>query len=155
MLVNCSRQILLMAAITSSLLIGNYIVSRNGANACNPPNARNNSDNISKVKKEIWQGRLIYEEIPPVRSERAYQGAEFFLIVNSSDRKRLVLLPSTQVSSGKLRSFRDRLVLIEAVYVPGSRPSPSEVACPVEADGQCRKQGEGYQVLSIVRLNYN
>jgi hypothetical protein len=154
MLVN-SKQILLVAATASILLVGSYIVSSTKACGCKPPNAQSTSDNINKPSKQTWQGRLIYEEIPPVRSERAYQGAEFFLILNSSDRKRLVLLPSTQISSEKLRSFRDRLVQIEAVYVPGSRPSPSEFACPLEADGQCMKQGEGYQVLSIVRLNSN
>jgi hypothetical protein len=155
MLVNFVGRIFLGATTVSILLIGNFIISTNNANACNPPNAQNNSDNISKARKEIWQGKLIYEEIPPVRSQRAYRGAEFFLIVDSVDRKRLVLLPSTEVSSEKLRSFRDRLVRIEAVYVPGSRPSPNEVACPLDADGQCIKQGEGYQVLSIVQLNSN
>lgn len=155
MLVNFVRQILLIATTVSVLLMGNYIFSRNDAGACNPPNAQSNSDNISKARKQTWQGRLIYEEIPPVRSERAYQGAEFFLVPNSPQQKRLVLLPSADVSSEKLRSFHNQMVRVEAVYVPGSRPSPSEVACPLDPDRQCMKRGEGYQVLSIVRLSSN
>jgi hypothetical protein len=154
MLVN-SKQILLVAATASILLVGGYIVNSNNACGCKSPSAQSNSDNISKASKQTWQGKLIYEEIPPIRSERAYQGAEFFLVPISPQQKRLVLLPSPDVSSQKLRSFHNQLVQIQTVYIPGNRPSPNEVACPLDADGQCMKQGEGYQVLSIVQLNSN
>lgn len=101
------------------------------------------------------QGKLIYEEIPPVMSVRAYEGQEFFLITNTPNQNRLVLRPSAQVSQAKLRSLQNQQVKITAVYVEGIRPNLSQSACPLDADGQCMRQGEGYQVLSIVPLTRN
>jgi hypothetical protein len=135
------------------MLIVNYIVSMNDVSACEALKAQTSADSFARLETQTWQGRLIYEEIPPVMSVRAYMGSEFFLIANSPQQNRLVLLPSARVSATELRSLHNQQVEIVAVYVPGTRPSPNETACPLEADGQCMKQGEGYQVLSIVRLH--
>ncbi|BAY73619.1 nuclease [Nostoc linckia NIES-25] len=110
----------------------------------------NKSINESKI--QTWRGKLIYEEILPMMSPKAYAGNEFFLITNSAKQNRLVLRPSVQVSHSQLRSFDNKEVEITAVYVAGTRPSPTKTACPIELNGQCMPQGEGYQVLSIVQL---
>lgn len=107
---------------------------------------------MNQSKTSTLRGKLIYEEIPPVMSTRAYEGNEFFLITNSPKQNRLVLRPSVQVSRSQLRSLNNKEVEITAVYVEGTRPSPTKTACPIEFNGQCMPQGEGYQVLSIVQL---
>lgn len=107
----------------------------------------NNAMNQPKILS--WRGKLIYEEIPPVMSVRAYLGEEFFLISHTPNQSRLVLRPSVQVSRDQLRSLQNQEVEITAEYVAGTRPSPNQVACPLDADGQCMAQGAGYQVLSI------
>ncbi|MBD2436797.1 thermonuclease family protein [Nostoc sp. FACHB-110] len=112
---------------------------------------QSNSD-VNQSKISTWQGKLIYEKIPPVMSVRAYQGEEFFLITNTPNQNQLVLRPSAQVSQAKLRSLQNQQVKITAVYTEGTRPNLTETACPLNADGQCMPQGEGYQVLSIVPL---
>jgi endonuclease YncB( thermonuclease family) len=99
-----------------------------------------------------FQGKLIYEEISSVMSTRAYRGNEFFLVTNSPKQSRLVLLPSKQISHTQLQALHNQQVEITAVYFEGTRPSSSNVACPIGADGQCMTQGNGYQVLSIVSL---
>ncbi|WP_260446800.1 thermonuclease family protein [Nostoc sp. 2RC] len=107
---------------------------------------------MNESKTSTWRGKLIYEEIPPVMSTRAYEGNEFFLITNSPKQNRLVLRPSIRVSHSQLQSFNNQQVEITAVHVAGTRPAPNESACPIEFNGQCMPQGEGYQVLSIVQL---
>jgi len=107
---------------------------------------------MNESKTSTLRGTLVYEEIPPVMSTRAYEGNEFFLITNSPKQNKLVLRPSVQVSPSQLRSLNNKKVEITAVYVEGTRPSPSKTACPIELNGQCMPQGEGYQVLSIVQL---
>lgn len=107
---------------------------------------------MTQPKILSWRGKLIYEEIPPVMSVRAYLGEEFFLISHTPNQTRLVLRPSVQVSRDQLRSLQNQEVEITAEYVAGTRPSPNQVACPVDADGQCMAQGAGYQVLSIKLL---
>ncbi|MBD2451330.1 thermonuclease family protein [Nostoc sp. FACHB-152] len=106
-------------------------------------------------KKSTWRGKLIYEQIPPVMSVRAYRGEEFFLITNNPNQSRLVLRPSVQVSRDKLRSLHNQQVEITAEYIAGTRPTLAQTACPLEADGQCMRQGDGYQVLSILPLKPN
>ncbi|BAZ13298.1 nuclease [Calothrix sp. NIES-4071] len=111
------------------------------------------SDNSTdKSKTYSLHGKLIYEEVSAVMSPRAYQGEEFFLITNGS-KKRLVLRPSAQVSRTQLQSFQNQEVELKAVYVEATRPSPhGNSACPVDINGQCTPQGNGYQVLSITPL---
>ncbi len=109
------------------------------------------SDSTNKPKTYSWRGKLIYEKISPGKSPRAYQGDEFFLIANP-DSSRLVLRSSKAVSHAQLQALHNQQVEITAVYVEGTRPSPNEVACPVDTNGQCMPQGDGYQVLSISRL---
>ncbi|BAY16978.1 hypothetical protein NIES21_28120 [Anabaenopsis circularis NIES-21] len=117
----------------------------------NPGQELNRVVNQSQIS--TFRGKLIYEEIPPVMSLRAYQGEEFFLISDTSNHNRLILRPSLQVSHTKLQSFHNQQVEITTKYVEGTRPNLAETACPLDADGQCLLQGEGYQVLSIVRFN--
>ncbi|MBD2681210.1 MULTISPECIES: thermonuclease family protein [Nostoc] len=107
---------------------------------------------MNESKTSTLRGKLVYETIPQIMSSRAYEGNEFFLITNSPKQNRLVLRPSVQVSHSQLRSLNNKEVEITAVYVAGSRPSPTKTACPIEFNGQCMPQGEGYQVLSIVQL---
>ncbi|MBD2498255.1 hypothetical protein [Nostoc sp. FACHB-280] len=116
----------------------------------NPSQQINRVVNQSKISR--FRGKLIYEEIPPVMSVRAYLGEEFFLITNTSNKTKLVLRPSNQVSHKTLQLLHNQQVEITARYVPGTRPKVTEAACPLDADGECLPQGEGYQVLSIVRL---
>ncbi len=35
------------------------------------------------------------------------------------------------------------------MYVEGTRPSTEVTSCPLDADGGCMDQGDGYQVLSV------
>ncbi|AFY44822.1 hypothetical protein [Nostoc sp. PCC 7107] len=107
---------------------------------------------VNQSQISTFRGKLIYEAIPPVMSLRAYQGEEFFLITDTSKQNRLILRPSLQVSHTKLQSFHHQQVEITAKYVQGTRPNLAETACPLDADGQCMTQGEGYQVLSIALL---
>lgn len=107
---------------------------------------------VNQSKTLTLRGKLIYEPIPPVRSARAYQGEEFFLMANTTNQSRLVLRPSVQIPQDKLQSFQNQMVEITVVYVEGTRPKLAESACPVAPDGQCLPQGAGFQVLSIVRL---
>lgn len=107
---------------------------------------------VIESKTQKIRGKIIYEEIPPVMSLRAYQGDEFFLITNPSSQSRLVLRPTDKVSRTQLQSFHNQQVEITAIYVEGTRPTIHESACPVDTNGQCMRIGDGYQVLSIVRL---
>ncbi|MBU7581876.1 MAG: hypothetical protein KAF91_03015 [Nostoc sp. TH1S01] len=117
----------------------------------NPSQEINRVVNQSQIS--TFRGKLIYEEIPPVMSVRAYLGEEFFLITDTSNHTKLVLRPSIQVSHNTLQSLHNQQVEITAKYVPGTRPKQTETACPLDAGAQCLPQGEGYQVLSIVLLN--
>jgi endonuclease YncB( thermonuclease family) len=110
----------------------------------------NKDANKSTISK--WRGKLIYEQIPPVMSVRAYRGEEFFLMTSSPNQSMLVLRPSVKVSRTELRSFHNQQVEITAEYVEGTRPTLAQGACPLDADGQCMRQGDGYQVLSIIPL---
>ncbi|BDA74478.1 hypothetical protein RIVM261_044800 [Rivularia sp. IAM M-261] len=98
------------------------------------------------------RGKLIYKEIPPVMSQEAYLGEEFFLITESRSGSKMILRPSEQVSRTQLQSFHNRQVEIKAVYVEGTRPSQGSSACPIDINGQCLSQGAGYRVLSIKSL---
>lgn len=141
-----------LGIIFSLLFVFNQ--NANGNTTKSPQSAENqtSSNNSRKAKIQTLRGKLIYEEIPPVRSVRSYQGEEFFLIKNRNNIKRLVLRPSKQVPASKLKSFHNQQVEIKVVYQRGIRPSPNEVACPLDINGQCMPQGEGYQVLSINRI---
>lgn len=141
-----SRSLLLLGTIFFTLSIQNNLVVSTELNHQNITDGLNKS----KVKPKIMtmRGKLIYEEIPPVRSSRAYLGEEFFLIPNTKNTQRLVLRPSAKVTDSKLKTFHNQQVEITAVYVKGTRPSPL-TACPVDISGQCLPQGEGYQVLTI------
>lgn len=122
-------------------------------------NHQNHSNKIKKQKIVTLRGKLIFKEIPPVMSVEAYKREEFFLIPNSSNqisskktpsnKKQLVLRPSTQVSETQLKNFQNQIVEIKAEYTEGKRPSASTTACPVDINGQCMPQGAGYRVLSI------
>jgi endonuclease YncB( thermonuclease family) len=103
-------------------------------------------------KQEVLRGKLVYQKISHVMSMSAYRGEEYILITDSSKLNRLVLRPSSKVSANKLKLFNNQQVEIKAVYIQGNRPSTNQTACPLEADGQCMRQGEGYQVLSIEPL---
>ncbi|MBF2062854.1 MAG: thermonuclease family protein [Calothrix sp. C42_A2020_038] len=141
---------------------GNAIVERETLESCNDEtkfliaeataqNKRLGLWNQSKIHS--LRGKLIYEEIPPVRSVRAYQGEEFFLMTNSGSEKRLVLRPSQRISRVVLQAFHNQLVEIKAVHTEGTRPSPqTNSACPRDINGLCKPQGYGYQVLYIVPL---
>ncbi|RUR76192.1 thermonuclease family protein [Chlorogloeopsis fritschii PCC 9212] len=139
---------------------GNALIDRKSLHNCNEnktqfliaeANAKNKRLGLwQQSKTHTLRGKLIYEEIPPVRSSRAYRGDEFFLITNLPNQSRLVLRPSRKVSRAQLQSFHNQQVEITTVYVEATRPSSNQVACPVDTDGQCMPQGNGYQVLSIV-----
>ncbi|MBD2298068.1 hypothetical protein [Nostoc sp. FACHB-190] len=116
----------------------------------NPNQEINRVVNQSQIS--TFRGKLVYEEIPPFMSVRAYLGEEFFLITDTSNHTKLVLRPSEEVSHNTLQSLHNQQVEITAKYVLGTRPKVTEAACPLDADGECLPQGEGYQVLSIVLL---
>jgi endonuclease YncB( thermonuclease family) len=140
---------------------GNAVVNKDTLNNCSESktqyliaeaNAKNKQLGLWQQSKiSSLQGKLIYEEIPPVMSTRAYSGREFFLVTNSPKQSRLVLLPSAQVSRTQLQALHNQQVEITAVYIEGTRPTSANVACPIGADGQCMLQGNGYQVLSILK----
>lgn len=132
--------ILVITTVISTLSSLNHPIVAN-------PNLTKEANDFSQLKIETWQGKLIYQEILPIMSQSAYEGAEFFLITNSQSR--LVLRPSEKVSRSQLLSFHNQQVKITAVYVEGTRPAPDESACPIDGNGQCIAQGSGYQVLSI------
>ncbi len=110
---------------------------------------KTNSDNSAKLETQQIQGKLIYEEIPPGKSVRAYKGEEFFLITTTKQQDKLVLRPSKEVSHSQLKSFHNQDVEITAIYKQGTRPDVSKVACPMDQDRQCMIQGKGYEVLSV------
>jgi endonuclease YncB( thermonuclease family) len=140
---------------------GNAAVDKETLNNCSESktqyliaeaNAKNKRLGLwQQSKVNSLQGKLMYEEIPSVMSTRAYRGNEFFLVTNSPKQSRLVLLPSAQVSRTQLQALHNQQVEITAVYIEGTRPSSANVACPIGADGQCMPQGNGYQVLSILK----
>jgi hypothetical protein len=139
---------------------GNAAIDRASLNNCEEnktqfliaeANAKNNKLGLWKqMKTYSLTGKLIYEEVPQTMSVRAYQAAEFFLITNNPQQEKLVLIPSATINRDRLQGLRDRQVEIKAVYLEGTIPSPQTVACPLDANGQCMRQGNGYQVLSIV-----
>ncbi|NJL62357.1 MAG: hypothetical protein HC903_11625 [Methylacidiphilales bacterium] len=49
--------------------------------------------------------------------------------------------------------MHNQQVKITAIYFAGTRPSSSQVNCPLDFNGACVSQGEGYQVLSVMSLN--
>ncbi len=144
--------------LSLGITLGILITPHNQAGADSIPSQKNpnpqmRSLNSTKPTIKTFQGRLIYENIPPVMSVESYRGEEFFLITNSKDQNRLVLRHSEQVSHAQLQSFHNKQVSITAIYFKGTRPSSSQVNCPLDFDGACMSQGEGYQVLSVVSLN--
>ncbi|BAY63744.1 hypothetical protein NIES22_38330 [Calothrix brevissima NIES-22] len=146
-------KILLMAAIFSSFLMrietANSCITKSSVTS----NLPTSTENLMTSKIETFRGKLIYEKIPPVMSVQAYLGEEFFLMTNSQSKNRLVLRPTEKVSREQLQSLHGQLVEITAIYQAGTRPASSEVACPLDADGQCMLQGAGYRVLSIKVLS--
>ena len=111
-----------------------------------------NSPDSAKLKTQKMRGKLIYQEIPPTSSVRAYRGEEFFLISNSKNQTQLVLFPSEKISRDKLKSFHNQDVEITAIYQKGTRPHAAKVACPIDNNGQCMIQSLGDQVLFIKGL---
>jgi hypothetical protein len=144
--------LLSLGIIVSLLLAFNENAHGNTTKSPQSTETQTTSNNLRKAKTQTLRGKLIYEEIPPVRSVRSYQGEEFFLIINRNKIKRLVLRPSKQVPEAKLKSFHNQQVEIKVVYQRGMRPFANEVACPLDINGQCLPQGEGYQVLSIIPI---
>jgi hypothetical protein len=135
----------------SVIFTSNY--TANGKISKNSKRPNTTSNNLRQPQVQTLQGKLIYEAIPPIRSVRSYKNEEFFLIINPKDSRSLVLRPSEKVSESLLQSFHNRQVQIQVVYREGIRPSHHEVACPLDSNGQCMPQGEGYQVLSIKAKN--
>ncbi|MEA5570581.1 thermonuclease family protein [Calothrix sp. UHCC 0171] len=116
--------------------------------------SKNNSNsNLHNSYIKTLQGKLIYEELPSTRSVRAYRGEEFFLITNSPNVNRLLLRPSEKINRDRLKSWHNQSVEITAIYAEGTRPSSAKTPCPINANGECLPQGDGYQVLSIKRLS--
>lgn len=98
------------------------------------------------------RGKLFFTEIPPTRSIAAYTGAEFSLEVDSAypqQSNKLVLLPSQSISREILQGFHNQTVEIQAQYNPGTRPDVNIVACPIDINGECLPQGQGYEVWEI------
>jgi|GEM_PF-7072597 hypothetical protein len=111
------------------------------------------NNSVIQLKIQTFRGKLVYEEIPPVMSLRAYQGDEFFLITDPNSSSRLVLRPSQKVTRTKLQLFHNQQVEIKAVYIAGNRPSiQGRIACPLDINQQCIERGNGYEILSVVRL---
>ncbi len=108
-----------------------------------------NSDPSTKFKIHNIQGKLIYEQIPPGKSVRAYKGEDFLIMTNSKNQTKLVLLPSKQVSHSQLKSFHNQDVEITAIYQEGTRPDISKAPCVLDNDRQCMIQNRGYEVLSV------
>ncbi|BAZ39002.1 nuclease [Calothrix sp. NIES-4101] len=113
----------------------------------------NSNSNLHNSQIKTLQGKLIYEEIPPTRSVRAYRGEEFFLITNSSNPTRLLLRPSGKINRDHLKFWHNQSVEITTIYAEGTRPSSAKTPCPIDSNGQCLPQGDGYQVLSIKGLS--
>lgn len=134
-------------AVISTLFFSGAALS-DSPNTSSMPQRQNTPDSLIQPNIQTLRGKLIYEDIPPVMSLRAYRREKFFLISNSGSTHHLVLRPSKAVDYKQLQSFHNQQVEITALYVQGTRPS-AEIACPVDSDGQCLPQGEGYQVLSI------
>lgn len=143
---------LVIITLFSCISILSCTTKKNTYNYSQAPQQSNlketNSDNSTKLNTQQIQGKLIYEKIPPIKSIRAYTGEEFFLMTNSKNKKKLVLLSSEKVSL--LQSFHNQEVEITAIYKKGTRPDGLKSSCPLDSDGQCMIQGQGYQVLSIV-----
>ncbi|MDJ0797863.1 MAG: hypothetical protein QNJ51_13785 [Calothrix sp. MO_167.B12] len=111
------------------------------------------SQNLTEFKVETKRGKLIYKKIPPIKSTRAYQGNEFYLVTTPQNPRGLVLHPSEKVDREQLKTFHNQQVEITTVYVAGTRPSGSKNSCPLDVDGRCMVQGEGYRVISIQAVN--
>ncbi|HLO89434.1 MAG TPA: hypothetical protein VK203_31105 [Nostocaceae cyanobacterium] len=150
------KQTLLTGVGIFTLLISNYpAISCPLSTVVKISNSQNLNINNSMTQKILtFQGLLTYEPLPPGKSVRAYKGEEFFIKTNSMNPERIVLRSSENVSVADLESFHNQQVEITAVYFAGIRPSKNEVACPLDFDGQCMVQGEGYQVLSITPLKF-
>ncbi|MGK7874619.1 MAG: hypothetical protein AB4426_15330 [Xenococcaceae cyanobacterium] len=143
-------QVWLLGSVVGILFIWSCAPSSDSTNISPTLKPTTIADNLIESEIKTLRGKLIYEEIPPVRSVRAYGGDEFFLITNPEGPRRLVLRPSEKVSRTELQSFHNQQVEVTAVYLEGYRPSP-ENPCPIDLDGQCLRQGDGYQVLSITQ----
>ncbi len=156
MLTEQLKQILWIGTLVSTLYMASCTADGDSNNSSVSPNSpitsEMTSDNLKESKPQQIQGKLIYEAIPPVRSVRAYRGDQFFLITNPQNPRRLLLRASENVSDQQLQSFHNQQVEITAVYRDGTRPSPEETPCPLDVDGQCMPQGDGYHVLSIVTV---
>ncbi|NEQ81243.1 MAG: hypothetical protein F6K26_13645 [Moorea sp. SIO2I5] len=156
MLTQRLRQIFCLGTLVSTLFMASCTADGDSNNSSVSPNSpitsEMTSDNLKESKPQQIQGKLIYEAIPPVRSVRAYRGDQFFVITNPQNPRRLLLRASKNVSDQQLESFHNQQVEITAVYRDGTRPSPKETACPLDLDGQCLPQGDGYHVLSIVTV---
>lgn len=154
MFVKKIQKLLFIASLFSSVSILGCAADENTYNysetSKTPLLEQTTSDNFKKIKTQTKQGKLIYQEIPPGRSVRAYTREEFFLITNAENNEKLVLFPSDKVSYSQLKSFHNQNVDITAVYQKGTRPDASTVSCPIDVDGKCMIQGQGYQVLSVV-----
>ncbi|MDJ0616532.1 MAG: hypothetical protein QNJ63_07235 [Calothrix sp. MO_192.B10] len=131
--------------ITSTITSCNQDIPNSSVKA----NLKVPSQNLTEFKVETKRGKLIYKKIPPVKSIRAYQGNEFYLVTTPQSPRGLVLRPSEKVDREQLKNFHNQQVEITAVYVPGTRPSGLRNSCPLDADGRCMIQGDGYRVISI------
>jgi hypothetical protein len=153
------RQILLNSLKITLIILSAIAVSMTDnfnqdiASSVADANPKTPSQNSATPKIETKRGKLIYKEIPPTRTVTAYQGSEFLLVTNPQSPRGLMLRTSEKVNRDRLKSFHNQQVEITAIYSPGTRPSGLESACPLDADGQCMIQGEGYRVLSIRAIN--
>jgi len=91
------------------------------------------------------EGTVVFEEIPPTKSVRAYTGAELFL---DTGGERITLRPTEAVSRERLIALAGRDVRVRVVWTKGHPPARGASA-PLGMDGEPLPQGAGWRVLAV------
>jgi biopolymer transport protein ExbD len=115
---------------------------------------QNQSESIP-IQTIKLKGKLIYKKLPVNKSVESYTGEQFFLITYEKKPRKLVLRSSEKVTYEKLQKFINKSVEIKAIYTEGKRPDVNLVPCPMDMNGQCMLQGEGYEVLAVKIIRKN
>jgi hypothetical protein len=96
---------------------------------------------------KVLRGKLRFQEIPPVKSVRAYDGVEFTLL--TAEGETLPLTPGASVPHERLRALDGKEVSLRVRLVEPPPPSPWEQA-PLGPDGKAQRRTPRHEVLEVL-----
>jgi hypothetical protein len=98
---------------------------------------------VAEPKKEIFTGKLV---VPAeAGTKKSYMTGNFQILVKGETR---IVTGSDLVSEQQMLSFKNKIVTVEAIYVPAKAPE-AEYQHPIDPSGGPIDHPAHYRILSI------